>query len=490
MAAATEKIQIACVRIVDFPLQLAMRSVPDHFQLPIALIDRNDARATVIAVDSRAKKQGIYPGLLYAKAAALCPELHAVPFYSQLMEHAHHQLMHQLNQFSPAVEPVTEQPGTYYLDMRGMHRMHPDLHAWGERVQAALLTRQKLNASVVIGFTRFGVLTVSGAGEAFVLFHSVDEELQTASSVALSRLNIRSDSVRELARLGVRTVRDLQALPPSEVRCRFSQELSELVRKSKDTAGFVQAVHLPDPYDTGIELDYAEGSETRILDIIRHLYTPLLKKMKQYSEGVSEIHLHLTRDFGGSAFETVKTAEPTVDEPVIADLVRLKLSAVSLRDKIVAVSIRIITAQLPDAQQNLCDEFAKSDDSLLAANRALARVAAEFGPRCAQRICCTESHLAENSFSWELFDTISAPVVRTAQHTTAVRRILETPSRISTPRRKRLHKVFGPYSINGFWWRKTKVNRQEYFVETESGDTQWIFYDQLKHQWYRRGFVQ
>ncbi len=490
MTTTNSKIQIACLSIPNFPLQISMRTMAADFQQPVALIDRSDVRSTVISVDARAKKRGIYPGLLYARAVALCPELHAVQFCQQLTQHAHDQVIGHLYKFTPAVEPVPEQPGAYYLDVRGLHRLHPDLLKWGRQIQISLFKQHKLQCAIVIGFSRFAVHALCNTQDTVLLFDSPEQERSAAAAVPLARLSFRSSSINELAKLGVHTVGDLQKLPPWEIRCRFAEELFDLVRRSKQTSGAVRGIELADPYCAYIELDYPQDNAELLVDVICKLCTPLLEKMKHYAEGVSEIKLRLTEDFGSVHFENLKTAEPTLDESVITDLLRLKLHAIDLNEKIVAISVRILAGALPDPQQDLCNELSKCDNTRAAANRALARVIAEFGPQCVRRARCIASHLPEDSFTWEPLERIDAPAVSTDTCASAVRRILKTPKRISTPQRNALHRILGPYSTDGLWWRQTRVERRDYFVETHCGTVQWIFYDQIKRQWFQRGFVE
>ena len=85
----------------DFPLQLSVRELPADFQLPVALVDRSDFHSIVMAVDRSALKRGIYPGLPYANAIALCPELHAVYPHPQRIEYVHQRVIRHLGTFSP-----------------------------------------------------------------------------------------------------------------------------------------------------------------------------------------------------------------------------------------------------------------------------------------------------------------------------------------------------------------------------------------------------
>ncbi len=471
-------------------MQLSKRDLPADFKMPIALVDRNDSRSSVISVDRLAAKQGVYSGMSYATAIVLCPELHAVCPHAEQINQVHQRLVRHLNTFSPAVEPVPEIPGAYYLDVRGMHHLEPDLHAWGERMQTILYEREQLRSSIVFGFTRFGVRAAAYSTDSIIIFESTSSELQTVMSIPLAKLNLSARPLKELEKLGVHTVGDLRRLPEWEIRSRFTEELFDLVRKAKSDDATVYGVDPPRPYRVQTDLEYVESDVDRIVEIIQKICRPVLGEMKKYSEGVSRFDLRLTRDLGGTCRKRIKTAEPTLDEPTLLDLLRLQLHAINLDDGITALAINIIPATLPSSQLSLYQDFAKSENNLLAANRALARVRAEFGPDRVLQAHCQASHVPEESFEWKLFDQLRKPSPAQQQTARLIRRILDRPNRISTPQRAKLLRVFGPYTISGFWWRNRKVHQNEYFIEASNGCTQWIFYDSVRRQWYERGLVQ
>lgn len=490
MNSTSPDLRIACIRIPDFPLQLSKRDLPTDFRMPVALIDRNDSRSIIMAVDRLAAERGIHSGMSYVTAIGLCPELHAVCPHIKKINQAHQRLVDHLNTFSPAVEPVAELPGAYYLDIRGMHRLEPDLQAWGGRIQTTLYEREQLRSNIVFGFTRFGVRAATNLTDSIIIFGSASSEIKATMSIPLARLNLSARLLVNLEKLGIRTVGDLRKLPEWEIRSRFTEELFDLARKAKSDDAVVHGIHPSKPYCVKTDLEYVESDADQIVGIIQKICRPVLDKMKQCSEGVSEFDIRLTKDLGGASRERLKTAEPTLDEPTLLDLLRLRLHALNLDDGITALSIHIIPAALPSSQLSLYQDLAKSENDLLAANRALARIRAEFGPDRVLQAHCLASHLPEESYEWKLFDRIRRPSSAKQQTACLIRRILDRPNRISTPSRAKLLRVFGPYTTNGFWWRDSTVHQSDYFVETKNGSTQWIVYDGVRHQWYERGYVQ
>ncbi len=486
----SQSAQIACVNIPDFQLQLAVRELPADFDQPIALVDRNDHRSTVWTVDRRASNKGIFPGLRYVNAVALCPELHAVSSQAQVIDRVHQQLIRHLLSFSPEVEPVFELAGTYYLDIRGMEHLEPDLNAWAQRLLDTLFEKEQLNANITIGFTRFGVLAAVHTAQAITVFDSISEELDAIFATPLSKLNLPSRPTKELDKLGIRTVGKLKSLPEWEVRARFSEELFELIHKAKSTDGKVHGVRLPKTYVASTDLEYVETDIERILKIVQHIWTPLLEQMDDLSQGVNKIQLRMKKDIYGACHTELKTSEPTLDEPTLMNLLRLRLDSMNLTEGITELAIRLTPGTLPDPQQGLFQDLTKSEHDLRVANRALARVCAEFGSNQVLIAKCQDSHLPEESYQWKPLDCLREHIPQHQRSVSIIRRVLDQPLRIATPRRALLRRVLGPYTISGFWWRKAMIRRENYFVEDHAGSVQWVFYDHVGRQWYARGFIQ
>lgn len=482
--------QIACAYVPDFLFQLSLRELPGDFRFPVALVDRSDSRAIIMAVDKRAAERGIHPGLSYTNAIGLCPDLHAVCPHPQHINQLHKRLIDRLGLFSPAVESVAELFGAYYLDVSGMARLEPDLCAWGKRLQDTLLEQENLQVTVVIGFTRFGVRTAACSLSGVTVFRSPDDEQTAALATPLKRLNLPAKALKELEKLDIQTVGDLQVLPDWEVRSRFAEPMFDLVRKAKDRSSAVHGIQLPEPYSAQAEFDYTENDAERLIAVIQQLCAPLLERMKIHSQGVSVIHLRLTKDYGGICNEKVQTAKPTLSIPTLTDLLRLRLHAIELSEGVTDLKVHLIPCALPNPQINLHPALVKSEQMVLKANRAIARIGAEFGTEIILRAKCHKAHLPEDSFRWERFDQLQNRVSKQPVSTSVMRRFLDHPRRMSPPHQTSPQRILGPYSTSGFWWRQNSIRRNDYFVESKSGDAQWIFYDKNHRRWYAQGFVQ
>ena len=139
---------------------------------------------------------------------------------------------------------------------------------------------------------------------------------------------------------------------------------------------------------------------------------------------------------------------------------------------------------------------------LAAAERALARVRAEFGDEAVMRARLVEAHLPEARFAWEPVRTVALPEPREVASRPMVRRIhvqppALPPGLLPAPDSRLTHAgeigsvrdLAGPYFVSGGWWRSA-VHREYYFVRMRDGDMLWIYYDRLRRRWRLQGQVE
>ncbi len=146
-----------------------------------------------------------------------------------------------------------------------------------------------------------------------------------------------------------------------------------------------------------------------------------------------------------------------------------------------------------------------------AANRALARLRAEFGPAAVARARVGEGHLPEAAFLWEPLERleeghreegVTDREERNGTSSPLVRRILERsaalparPQVAAGGRRPCLADAgpiadrVGPYVISGGWWVHP-IHRDYYFARARRGDLLWIYYDRQRRRWLLQGAVE
>jgi protein ImuB len=411
-----------------------------------------------------------------------------------------------LRGFSPEVEVSTRTPGLFWLNAKGLSRLFPSLTAWARQIHGAL-ARGGRRASVVVGFRRFALCAVARSCEGVQLLATPREEAEALGRVPLACLGLAPQLRDDLDRLGVRTVGAFLRLPRDGVRRRFGGEAARLHALA---AGAAHDPLIPTPAEEpvacAVPLEAPDGDGVRLLFLIRRHLHPLLGRLAGQGEALRELEIRFLLERMDPRTDRVRPADPTLEEALILDLVRLRLEAAPLPAPVTEMGLTARGAPARREQLRLFRETPKRD--LAAADRALARLRAELGDEAVVRARLTEGHLPEARFAWEPLVHMARPQPRTGGRLAMVRRLHARP--ISLGMRPRhepdgwlvrdlrcgpVVRTWGPYVISGGWWRTGErggapLHRRYYFLETLRGDLLWVYYDGPRRRWFLQGRVE
>lgn len=493
--------RLACVDLPVFPLQLLLRRHPDWVGYPVAVVAEDKPQGLVLWVNEKARQQGVLPGLRYTAAFSLASALRAgeVPLAETKKTVA--ELACYLMHFTPEVEPSAEEPGVFWLNGAGLQHLYASPQQWAYAIHKDLRA-QGFTASLAVGFTRFATYAVAKAKEGITIFRDLAEEQSSAREVPLSRLNIEPQFRDTLFKLGVKTVDGLLGLPPSGLRERFGKEAHRLYRMA---AGDLWMPLKPQAPDESARqkyiLDDPEDDTTRLLFLIKQLLHPLLAILAKRHQALVALWLSLFIDHSDWLKESLRPAAPTLDAVQILDLVRLRLESLQLAAGVVEIELSAEVCAATNEQLRLFTERPTRD--LDAANRALARLRAEFGDESVVCAKLTDGHLPEARFIWEPLSRVKLAEIKTAGVKTLVRRIAAKPIRLAGgpyhshedgwlilgPKHGTIDKLSGPYVFAGGWWNR-EIQREYYYAETRRGDLLWLYYDRIRRRWFLQGAVE
>jgi protein ImuB len=209
-------------------------------------------------------------------------------------------------------------------------------------------------------------------------------------------------------------------------------------------------------------------------------------------------------------------------EVQIIDLVRLRLESLKLAAGVIEIELKAEACAATRQQLQLFIEQPKRD--LDAANRALARLRAEFGAEAVVRATLKDGHLPEARFAWEPLDRVKLPrlehnpvalaandlnglndlnVLNSPTFKVLVRRITARPIMLPGipththedgwlllgPKYGTVDRLTGPYIFSGGWWNR-EIQREYYYAETRRGDLLWLYYDRVRRRWFLQGAVE
>ena len=480
--------RLACASLPAFPLQLLLRRYPEWATRPAAVVAEDKPQGLILWVNEKARRAGVLPGLRYAAACSLTPDLRAGVVPSAEIEEWVAALTERLLRFTPDVEPSSEEPGVFWLSGAGLDLLYPSIAEWARSIRADLRAAG-FSATVVVGFTRFGTYAVAKSRHGTMVFGDPTQEREAARQVPLDRLNLDPDFRDALSKLGVQTVGGLLSLPAGGLLERFGPDAYRLYRMASDELWTpLQPRSVAEPIRQTLPLDDPQTDVMRLTFLIKRLLHPLLAELVVRGEALTELMLRLRLDGTGWREERVRPAAPTLEAVQVLDLVRLRLEVTELSAGVIEIEL---TAQgIPATREQLRLFAAKPRRDLEAANRALARVRAEFGDEAVVRARLTDGHLPEASFAWETLEQVTLPKPKEVSLRTLVRRLFTKP----VPRQDPLglsdvEKLHGPYVVSGGWWMR-ELHRDYYFAETRRGDLLWVYYDRHRRRWFLHGKIE
>lgn len=491
--------RLACVSLPAFPLQLLLRRHPEWAAHPVAVVAEDKPQGMILWVNGEARHAGVISGLRYAAGSTLAANLRAGVVPSTEIEKGVAALAERLMRFTPDVEPAGE-PGIFWLGGSGLGLLYPSLKEWAHSVRDDV-EDAGYYGSVVAGFTRFGTYAVAKARKGTVVFEDFSQERAAAREVPLGRLDLEPELRDTLFKLGIKTVGAFLSLPAGGLYERFGPEAYRLHRMaSGDLWDPLQPRPVEEPVRQTLILDDPETDTARLLFLIKRLLQPVLAALAARSEALTEVALCLLIDRSGRHREFIRPAAPTLDAVEVLDLVRIQLERVEFSAGV--IEIELIAERSPATREQLRLFAGRPRRDLDAANRALARLRAEFGDEAVARARLTDGHLPEARFAWEPLDGVRLPKPQRESLQTLVRRVLAKPVSLPSgphthddgwlllgPRYGAVERLSGPYVISGGWWNR-EIHREYYFAETRRGDLLWVYYDKPRRKWFLQGWVE
>ncbi len=472
----------ACVDAFRFPLQVLLSDHPEWVGHPAAVLDKDHPQGRLTWLSRQARQARLTPGMRYGQALALVPHLRAEAVDDTALGPHADRIARHLQDYSPRVERDNDRPGLFWLDASGLGTLYPDWRTWVEPMRRSLQEELGFHTVVVVGFTRFGTFAVARATGRSGAFATPEDERRDARAVPLAKLDLGPSSLELIRRLGIHTVGDLLALPPESLRRRLGPQVYALYRQAR---GDLQRplTSFSDPGDpTAVEhLDHEETNRDRLLFLIKRTLHGLLDRHTDRNEKLTALTLTLSRRDEAPLHAEIQPAEPTTDTVLLLDLVRLRLERLPLTSGITDITLQSRGQRGTTEQLHLFCQAPRRD--IHAANRALARVRAEFGDHAVSRVLLHPGHLPERRYELSPLPEISLPTeLSDAPDPIAIRRFFPTPIQLPGPPPGT---PTGPHVLSGGWWVR-EVHRDYYLLPTDHR-LLWIFFDHPRQRWYLHG---
>jgi protein ImuB len=478
------------------------RPVASPVDAPVVIAGKHGPVEILVAVDARAERLGLRPGLALAQARAMHPGLTVLP---EDRARDHH-LLEAIADWCQRYTPLTgiEVPDGILLDITGC------AHLFGGEPQ---LVEDLAERIAGLGFTaRIAVASTIGAASGAARFSAtryVDagRERDFLSALPLAALRLPAETVMALARVGLKNIGDLIDLPRAPLTARFGGDLLRQLDRALGREFEPLMPRLPvAPYVA--EQRFAEpiAREEDVLAVTERLAAQLKPLLEYRGEGARQFELALFRTDGRVRRIAVATSRPLRKAQDIRALFVERLTA--LADPLDpgfgfdVARLAVLRAEpRPPEQIDLARPADPGDlDGLVD------RLSARLGPRRVSRLLAHDQHLPElaataspaqslegDAGEWAAFrqfrfavDLSSRPprLLAKPEPIEAIAAVPDGPP-VRFRWRRALHEVVaaeGPERIEGAWWTDDQGPTRDYFrVEDSTGCRFWLFRAGLYH---------
>jgi len=482
---------LGCINVDRLPLQILLRDNPAWQGTPVAVTKEEKPQSPILALNREAREKGLIVGMRYANALSLVPSLRARPVSPDRMAETRDRITRLLSAFTPDIEPCPFDDDAVWVSVDGLQSLFASESRWMDTVRGALAS-EGFQASVVLGFTRFGTYAIARSRSRSLVFTSRTEERELMSRSSIDILPLSPKAKSTLRKLEVRTVRQFVSLPAGEVAQRFGKEAGLLRQAILDADSLpIQTRAVNETVPCRRHLDSPLVDLSMLMPHIDELLAIQAARAEAERSVISGLTLILRTESGEITTDVIRPAIPTLASHLLRRLIQLRLSSRQFASGVEDIEVRSTRTQPSRTQEEL---FTIRRRDLQAGARAFAAIRARFGNESVTRAQLRDSYLPERSFTWVALNRPILPSLRpqliSAQRLTAVRRIFE-PQQVRPGSLQPGWKA-GPFIVSGQWWAtdgKDAPFLRHYSFHDSPAGILWLFVDKLTDTSWVQGVV-
>jgi protein ImuB len=501
----------ACLLVPDLPLAAELRARPELVGRPVAIASSAGPRAEIVSLSREAAAHGVRRGATRAHARALCRHLVVCVASPALERAAREALLDAAFALAPRAAPAPRATGAFaaeaavHLDAAGVGALFGSEAGFAAAL-AVCARSLGLPAHVAIASSRalshvaarLAARRAERRATAESEVHVVPPGGETAflAPLPVDLLDPEDGLAEALTRFGVRTVRELLALPRRGLSSRLGPRALALRALARGETG---EPPLPAPADAriaeAIDIDHPVDRLEPLVFVLRGLLSRLLARLEARHLACGELALELALAGGGREARRIACAAPTRD---LRTLVRLASHALEARRLEAPVEgVRVETRGLPVRSDQL-DLFRPAGpapaalDETLAALRSLCgegrvgapAVADDHRPGAFDTAPFAPSPRREPTAPGEAL----CPLALRALRPPVPARVLvhrQRPDRIrSAVANGRIVRLAGPWRTTGGWWsREGHFSFDHFDVQTSDGTLARLRWDHVRRVW-------
>lgn len=517
----------ACIYVPNFPVAAALRAEPELQARAVAIVEGKPPLEKIVAVDEKATRLGIAPGMTKAQAE-LCSELALRPRSPLQEAAAHAALLDCAQSFSPCVEDAASD--TALLDLAGLQSLLGSLQDISRAI-ANRATTLGLAANIAVASNPdaaavaargFSGITVIPEGKEAERLGPLPVEVLFANPLAEEDQKEAADRLLEtLARWGIRNLQALAALPEIALSERLGQEGLRLQQLARGAAlRTLVPVEAPLIFEEAVEMEHPIVLLEPLAFLLNRLLEQLCTRLGSRALATQELRLTLELEnfspfnqqskINHQFLRTLRLPQPMLDTKVFLKLLQLDLNAHPPGAPIVKIHLAAEPAHPRSAQGGLFLPPSPEPEKL---ELTLARIAGMVGENNVGAVELLDTHHPEG-FRMRRFVS-EAPHKRDREKLpdsaeersadTALRRFRpplrvqvtvenSQPISVACARKKDVQGDVlwkaGPWRASGDWWEREAWSRDEWDLALRNGEAVSFYrlvHDLLGGGWFVEG---
>jgi protein ImuB len=465
-------------------------------ELPLVVVAKIDNALQLTAVDERAAREGLHPGLPLSDARARVRALDIADADDEADKKLIEAVADWCDRFTPLV--AINSPHGLYLDISGC------AHLFGG--EAALMqmlcdfvSAQEISIQAAIAGTTVAANTLALGAPGNIVENG--NEAEAVASLPITTLPVGEKAIYALKRAGLKTIGEVADRSSSELTARFSASFVFLLEQAlgKSSQPITPRRTLPDYVAERRFVEPVAIAEV-IHRTISSLASTLETLLEERGQGARKLEASFFRTDGAVRHIVLETARPLRGARSVASYYaeRLDVLAEPIDSGFGFDLIRLSALHVEALEHRAVDFSAAQDEEEILA--LIDRLSARFGPARVLRFHAQDTHVpeiamlacpAQRGLAPSLWpqtraeeETPRRPLHMLAppEPINATAEIPESPPRQFVWRRAlhRIVNVEGPERIAMEWWRDAEAKTRDYFqVEDEEGRRFWLFRDGL-----------
>ncbi|MGY0557106.1 MULTISPECIES: Y-family DNA polymerase [unclassified Lysobacter] len=449
----------ACILLPQLALDGVLRRHPDP-DTPLVLVTGPAQRRVLRAVNAAAKTAGLRAGQSLGAAQALCSRFTAAEHDPAEVERWHDFLAAWAYRYSSLVNRTM--PSALLLEVEASFKLFGPWPRFETQLRADL-TELGFRHRITLAPNPYAARALANVHDGLAIAH--DMPLHNAlGQLPVERSGLAPEVATSLARMGLRKLRQVLALPRAALGKRVGKEaLAHLDRLTGALPTPLRYYQPPDSFTSRIELNYDVESSQALLFPLRRLTGDLAAYLAGRDGGVQHFTLVLEHERCADSELVVGLLAPERNPAMLFELARSRLE--QMRVPAPVRGLQLVASELPPFVPAGRDLFDTRPQQAVPWEQLRERLRARLGDEAVHGLGMRADHRPERSWQAESARVIDAPT------TPRPGWLLPKPLPL---RDRHVRIVAGPERIETGWWNGD-VRRDYYQVETSHGQRAWAF---------------